>query len=282
MALKTKRGQTTIFLLLVFMLIASLVFMSLKDLLNASLKSQASRRQHTHWRMFVDVLRTQLEDPLYCTAALQNQEISLGKNQKSSISIKMNYANKIGPIGPNFIDHTQQIKVKDVQLEILSSSRSRYVRLASPGAELNSVWPAQIVFTSAATSPPENLDKPEYKIQLFVTLKQSGSPIGGNAQIVNCYGPKSYAAICEALGGAFDASAEAKIKDVQGEALRCHPYRNCFYRNTGVVNNPEACDLPSGPGSPYSAKQISELSKQGLYLCGWCNSNIPSGGDSVP
>ncbi len=284
MALKPKNGQTTIFLALVLMLLIATVFLSLRGLINLSLNSQATRRQRTHWEMFVDVLRTQLVDPVYCTAALQKQEILLGKNKKSPISINMNYANIVGPIGPSFIDHTKQIKIKDVQLEILSSSRSRYVRLASPRAELNSVWPAQIVFTSAATNSPENLDKPQYKIKLFVTLKLLATSTGGirKASIVNCYGSKSEAAICEELGGAFDASADAIIKDVQGEALRCHPYRNCFYDDAGVIFDPKLCDPPSGLGKPYSAKQISNLSGQNSYLCDWCNPNIPSGGDPVP
>ena len=284
MALKPKNGQTTIFIALVLMLLIATVFLSLRGLINLSLNSQATRRQRTHWEMFVDVLRTQLVDPVYCTAALQKQEILLGKNKKSPISINMNYANIVGPIGPSFTDHTKQIKIKDVQLEILSSSRSRYVRLASPRAELNSVWPAQIVFTSAATNSPENLDKPEYKIKLFVTLKLLATSTGGirKASIVNCYGSKSEAAICEELGGAFDASADAIIKDVQGEALRCHPYRNCFYGDAGVIFDPKLCDPPSGLGKPYSAKQISNLSGQNSYLCDWCNPNIPSGGDPVP
>ena len=231
MSLKLKHGQTTIFIVLALMLLLGTVFLSLRGLINLSLNSQATRRQRTHWEMFIDVIRAQLVDPVYCTAALEKQEIWLGKNRKSPISIKINYANTFGPIGPGFIDHTKQIKVKDVQLEILSSSRSRYVRLASPMAGLNSVWRAQIVFTSAATNSPENLDKPYYKIKLFVTLKPSGgsSATSGKASIVNCYGSKSEATACEELGGAFDANAVALIKDVQGEALRCHPYRNCFY-----------------------------------------------------
>jgi hypothetical protein len=283
-SLKLKHGQTTIFIVLALMLLLGTVFLSLRGLINLSLNSQATRRQRTHWEMFIDVIRAQLVDPVYCTAALEKQEIWLGKNRKSPISIKINYANTFGPIGPGFIDHTKQIKVKDVQLEILSSSRSRYVRLASPMAGLNSVWRAQIVFTSAATNSPENLDKPYYKIKLFVTLKPPGgsSATSGKASIVNCYGSKSEATACEELGGAFDANAVALIKDVQGEALRCHPYRNCFYGDGGIVYDPKLCDPPNGPGKPYSAKKISNLNGQNSYLCDWCNPNIPSGGDPFP
>lgn len=238
-----------------------LVSSSLFALINQSSERQKERRLRREAVNMIGAIRNQLEDPLLCYRFLRNRQISLAPGGVTTVDMGAGFGSNLAPLGPGW-EMPTGIKIREIRVRTMTGPLSQ-VRMDRPGPP----GPTFTKYGIRVYIVPEGLqwnigDKPgttdpvfpEYAIDLHANTF--------NDQIFTCHGPMSTAAVCEAVGGAFDP-------EEPNPSMYCNPDRRCFPSRMGIVDSPSSCTPPYN-----NVEWIGVINGGNKYLCSWCNNEL--------
>lgn len=219
-------------------------------------------------------LQSQLEDPLLCTTALAGETLNVNpafyadidKGLTDVSSLKIGFAESPGPIGPGWKSESMGIQISKIQLKV--TRRATYLGNVGPvNRFITYDWPnlsnvnknkqakyyVDVLFRFAGST--WNAYKDDRPVKIAASVDPATN------KIVQCHGVLSVAEVCEAAGGAFDASSNSLPEQ------RCNPDLICFNSKVGLVTQKNLCVYP------YEPTAVGMISGTQNYLCSWCNRN---------
>lgn len=284
------RNQRGSVLLMVFTVSVVFAFMlpSIYFLILNSVSSQARRGDLEAYEMFIQSVRTTLEDPLSCHDYLGGVGVPTAVGHKRGLDIpriKMTYgdteARKQGHLKPGWRLPGTNLEIRNIRI-VRSGPNSGDVRIkTSRGLNDYKMAPFRIFIymidhtmkknkelsVNLRESPTAPLVAPEIlrplmrkglMIRLFANLNDS-------EKIFNCFGFESFAAACQNMGGAYNHLHKSPD-------LKCQPDKQCFTGRGGLVSNPNACGRLGS--IPYRAQFMGVVDGKKVYTCTLCREDL--------
>lgn len=267
----------TLGLLTLMALILPILLMKVID----SSKHQSQRREVEEFVAMMASLRAQLENPLTCHTLLGGETAPASYNTfVSDVRIPWRYnGSPAAPqMGRDWKLPNTKVVIDDIKIYKSNNSigETRIKVKGKPDRDYDQipirvyVYPKNLSLNySNMAAGPGNTVKPEAvpgmkRRELMIRLIANVDQVTG--RIYNCFGFESFAAACQAIGGAYNHTGPFDLK--------CQPDKNCFSSNLGLVTNPLKCAMVTST-IPYVPRAMGNFDGQMNYICRLCREDLP-------